>query len=343
MRIKNLYRIFLPIAIISLFAFANSCSKDEPFSNIKSSKRIEKNGKPEVPKDTLIDKKTDSTQYVIVLIIDGPRYADTWEAAGTPLIPYRKTLSKLGCLSTSFYNNGVTTTVPGHTAICTGVYQTINNGGAEIPDYPSFMQVWRKTFNQPANKAWIVASKDKLEVLSNCTNIKWKDNYRPMTDCGISGLNTGYRDDLTTLNKVQTILQTEEPGLMLINFKQPDAAGHSGDSLDYLQGIFDTDNYVNIIWNFIQNNDHYKNKTALIVTNDHGRHTAGHLDGFVSHGDDCAGCRHIEFLGLGPDFKENYISTTAYSQIDIAPTIAYLLGFKMPFGNGKVMKDLLEE
>jgi hypothetical protein len=340
MRIKMLNKILLSIAIFSIFAMFNSCNKNEPFGYNTVSKRIDKNTKPEDPKDTLINK-ADSTKYVIVLIIDGARYADTWEAAGTPLIPYRKTLSKSGCLGASFYNNGITSTVPGHTAICTGVYQTINNAGLETPDYPSFLQVWRKTFNQPANKAWIISSKDKLEVLSNCNDIKWKDKYRPMTDCGISGLNSGYRDDLTTLNKSLTVLQTEQPSLMLINFKQPDAAGHTGDSLAYLQGIFDTDNYVNLLWNFIQSNEHYKNKTALIVTNDHGRHTAGHLDGFISHGDDCAGCRHIEFLALGPDFKKNYVATTAYQLTDIAPTIAYLLGFKMPVGSGKVIKELL--
>jgi hypothetical protein len=48
-------------------------------------------------------------------------------------------------------------------------------------------------------------------------------------------------------------------------------------------------------------------------------------------------------MALGPDFKKNYISTTAYEQIDIAPTIAYLLGFKMPFNSGKIMKEMLEE
>lgn len=343
MRLSNTRKLLVLLIASATFAFVYSCSKEQPFNSSSSSKRIIDKEKPTNPKDTIIKPAADSTENVIVLIIDGPRYADTWEAIGTPLIPYRKALLKSGFFCTSFYNNGITSTVPGHTAICSGVYQTINNGGAEIPENPSYLQVWRKTFSTPANKAWIVSSKDKLEVLSNCKERKWNNKYRPMTNCGINGLNTGYRDDLTTYSNVKNILETDQPNLMLINFKQPDAAGHTGDSLDYLQGIFDTDNYVNLLWNFIQSNAHYKNKTALIVTNDHGRHTAGHLDGFVSHGDDCAGCRHIEFLALGPDFKKNYISTAAYQQIDIAPTIGYLLGFKMPFGNGKVMYELFEK
>ena len=39
----------------------------------------------------------------------------------------------------------------------------------------------------------------------------------------------------------------------------------------------------------------YKDKTTLIVSNDHGRHIDS-KGGFQNHGDDCAGCRHIEFL-----------------------------------------------
>ncbi len=337
---KKTHSIILIISLLIAGTAIHSCNKDYAYLKEETHhKRIDKNN----PEDSIVKPAADSTENIIILIIDGPRYSDTWEALGTPLIPYRKQLLKSGFFCASFYNNGTTTTTPGHTAICTGVYQSINNSGSEIPMYPSFMQAWRKFSGKPAEKAWIVASKDKLAVLNNCKDTKWQNHYQPMTDCGINGLGTGYRDDLTTLNKVQSILSTHEPNLMLINFKQPDAAGHTGDSLAYVQGIFDTDNYVNLLWNFIQSNAHYKNKTALIVTNDHGRHSAGHLDGFISHGDDCAGCRHIEFLALGPDFRKNYITTTAYQQIDIAPTIAYLLGFKMPLGNGKIMKEMLEE
>lgn len=318
--------------------FVYACNKDQAYFETKTTKRIPKKT---TDKDSVFVHDKSKTENVIVIIVDGARYADTWEAPGTPLIPHRKDLSERGALGTSFYNYGLTLTVSGHTAIATGMYEILNNAGAETPTYPNYMQAWRKQFNQPAEKAWIIASKDKLEVIKNCKDQKWKNTYMPNTDCGISGLGSGYREDLITLGIAKEVLANYTPNLMLINFKQPDMAGHSGDSLAYLQGIIDSDNYVKQLWDFIQSNANYKDKTAFIVTNDHGRHTAGHLDGFISHGDDCAGCRHIELLAIGPDFKKNYISTTAYSQTDIAPTIAYLLGFKMPAGNGKIMKDLL--
>jgi hypothetical protein len=342
MNTSNLTKFLIPIIAISVVVFIIACNKDTEYhNNGKASKRTNKKAEPTQPKDSISLPNADTTENVIVVIVDGARYADTWESMGTPLIPNRKKLSQEGAFCTSFYNNGLTLTISGHTAIVSGIYETLNNSGAQTPSFPSYMQVWRKTFAQPANKAWIITSKDKLEVIQNCTEPKWKNLYNPLTNCGNEGLGTGYRDDLTTLNKAKEILTMYTPNLMLINFKQPDMAGHSGDSLAYVKGIKDSDDQVKQLWDFIQNNEHYKNKTTVIITNDHGRHSPGLLDGFKSHGDNCAGCKHIEFLGLGPAFKKNYISTTAYSQIDIAPTIAYIMGFKMPFGNGKVMKDLL--
>jgi len=286
--------------------------------------------------------KSYKTRNVIVLIVDGPRYTETWGHSTRQYIPHRSTLLQHGVLCSNFYINGVTSTNPGHTAICTGVYQKLENSGLEYPANPSVFQCWLKKYQRPSSEAWVISSKDKLEVLSNCTNIEWKDMHRPMSDCGNMGIFTGYREDSTTFNKVKYTLMNNHPRLMLINFKQPDAAAHANDSAGYLLGIIDTDNYVNQLWQQIQSDDFYKNKTTLIVTNDHGRHTAGLLDGFVSHGDTCEGCRHIEFFAIGPDFKQNHISTVNYEQIDIASTIAELMSFEMPFAKGKVMRDIFQ-
>lgn len=142
--------------------------------------------------------------------------------------------------------------MPGHTAITTGVYQDISNDGKEYPQNPSFFQNWLKQTQQASSKAWIVTTKDKLEVLADCVNSNWKGTFNPMTDCGINGLGTGYRLDQTTFQSVKAILTRDHPKLMLINFKQPDDAGHKADSLAYLKGIIDTDNYVDLLWQALQ-------------------------------------------------------------------------------------------
>lgn len=283
------------------------------------------------------------TQNVIIIVVDGPRYSETWGEPSRQYIPHRSAMLQQGVFCSKVYNNGTTSTNPGHTAICTGVYQNINNGGAEYPAYPSIFQYWLKTFGRPDSESWIIATKDKLEVLSDCTDHTWKGTFRPKTDCGVNGLGTGYREDSTTFKNAKIKLSTNHVRLALINFKQPDAAGHANDSSAYLQGIIDTDNYVYQIWQFLQNDNFYKDRTTLIITNDHGRHTAGYLDGFISHGDNCDGCRHVEFFAMGPDFRQNYVSDITYEQIDIPATISQLMGFSMPTSTGKVMKDIFRK
>jgi predicted AlkP superfamily pyrophosphatase or phosphodiesterase len=282
------------------------------------------------------------TKNVIIVVIDGPRYSETWGLPSRVLIPNRAELLKEGVLCTKFYNNGHTFTNAGHAALTTGVYQYISNDGAEYPKHHSVFQSWLKQTKKNADQAWIITSKDKLAVLSDCIEPEWKGKFRPMTDCGNNGLGTGYRNDSITFYKAITILQIHHPGLTLINFKEPDASGHSKDSAGYVRGIIDTDHYIRQLWDFIQSDSLYKNKTTLIITNDHGRHTAGHLDGYVSHTDNCDGCRHIEFLALGPDLKKNYTFDKPYDQIDIANTIAELMGFKMPESKGKVIADIFK-
>ncbi len=313
----KLKKLFTLIAIAYLMLFW-SCSKDIPASFY-------------------------NTQNVIIVVVDGARYTETWGEASQQFIPHRSAMLSEGVFCSQFYNNGFTSTCPGHTAICTGVYQNINNTGAEYPANPSVFQYWLKTYNRPNSEAWVIATKDKLEILSDCTDPEWKGKFRPMTDCGNFGLGSGYREDFTTFMSVSTKLSSYRVRLAIINFKQPDAAAHANDSAAYLQGIKDTDNYIYQLWQQLQSDDFYKNKTTLIVTNDHGRHTAGHLDGFVSHGDNCDGCRHIEFFALGPDFKQNYISKTTYEQTDITNTVAELMGFPIPTSNGKVMKDIFKK
>ena len=83
-----------------------------------------------------------------------------------------------------------------------------------------------------------------------------------------------------------------------------------------------------------------RDRTALFITNDHGRHLDGHLDGFVSHGDDCAGCRKIELLAIGPDFRRGVMFDQHRSHIDVAVTCAALLGLTIPGSKGQIMQEL---
>jgi hypothetical protein len=283
------------------------------------------------------------TQNVIIVVIDGARYSETWGDSSHQFVPYMANeLAKSGVISTTFSNNGITYTNAGHTAITTGVYQSINNSGLEAPQHPSIFQHWLAANNKDSSNAWIIASKDKLKVLSNCNDTEWNNMSNPATSCGLNGLSSGYRTDSITLDTLLTIMDVHQPQLILVNFREPDFSAHQGSWDNYTQGIIDTDEYIHQINDFIANDPFYTGTTTLFVTNDHGRHIDGASGGFASHGDNCIGCTHLSFYASGPDFKENAVVSIPRSLIDIPATVAELLRFDMPACEGQVMIELFE-
>jgi Type I phosphodiesterase / nucleotide pyrophosphatase len=283
------------------------------------------------------------TENVIILVMDGPRYSETWGDSSHKFIPRMSNdLFPKGVINTRFFNTGKTTTIPGHTAIMTGVYQEIDNSGKELPQNPSVFQYWQKQFSQDSLASWVIASKDKLEVLSDSRDLEWGGKFNTSTNCGVNGLGTGYRADSITQNNALAILTKYHPKLVLINYREPDYSGHANSWSSYLAGIASTDEYISQIWQFIENDSIYNNKTTVFVTNDHGRHLDDVANGFVSHGDDCEGCRHINLYASGPDFKQGITVDNNRELIDIPATIGELLNLKMPTVQGEVMTELFK-
>ncbi|KAA3622297.1 MAG: sulfatase, partial [Bacteroidetes bacterium] len=244
-------------------------------------------------KETLATEQY-KTQNAIIIVMDGARFSETWGDPSHQYIPYMAgKMAKEGVFYNRFYNNGPTYTNAGHTAITTGIYQHINNSGNELPQNPSIFQHWLNSTALDSLNAWVVTSKDKLEILSDCLKTEWQGKNRPAANCGVNGIGSGYRNDSITYENALKIMATHHPKLMLINFRQPDFSAHQNDWEKYVNSIQKTDEYIFKIWNFLQNEHFYSERTALLITNDHGRHLDGIGTGFKDHGDDCEGCRHI--------------------------------------------------
>ena len=291
-----------------------------------------------------VSDKNYQTKYVITLVIDGPRYSETWGDPSHQYIPRMDSImAAQGIINEKFYNLGPTYTASGHVAMTTGFYQEINNGGLELPAYPSIFQHWINKMPNQSSDAWIITSKDKLAVLANCKDQNWIGKYLANTNCGVNGLGTGYRHDSITFQIVMDKLAQYHPRLLLVNFREPDYSGHLGNWDSYLAGIKNTDEYAYQIWNFIQNDPVYKDKTTLFITNDHGRHLDNVGDGFISHGDNCTGCQHINFFACGPDFKKDIVLNRERSLVDIHATIKELLHLHNSQTSGEVMSELFKD
>ena len=123
--------------------------------------------------------------------------------------------------------------------------------GKELPKNPSMFQYWLKATGKPQNSAYVITSKDKLEILTNCKDRDWRDQYRPSSNCGVNGNGTGYRLDAETCTNTLRILTEEKPNLVLVNFRQPDSWGHAANWEKYLITMKETDAYIYKIFQFI--------------------------------------------------------------------------------------------
>lgn len=281
---------------------------------------------------------------VIVLVLDGPRESETWRDPKRAHIPHmNQELAPQGTLLIDFKAAGPTYTSSGHTALCTGIYEDLENSkGSELPTHPSIFQAFRKASGLGADKAWVIVTKDKLAILGDTRDPAWQGKHKPSVWAGHQGkgLGSGYGEDPDTVAAVKKILARDHPRLTLINLKHPDSGGHTGVWENYIKGLEASDAFAAELWAFVQADPLYRDQTAFIITHDHGRHLDGISTGFKDHGDSCSGCRDIALLALGPDFKKGVTLESVGEQVDLPPTIAAILGFDIPWAKGRVLTEL---
>ncbi|MCW8960722.1 MAG: T9SS type A sorting domain-containing protein [Ignavibacteriaceae bacterium] len=271
-------------------------------------------------------------QNVIIVVVDGARYTETFGAGNTYIPHMYDDMRPLGTLYTNFnidYPSGHTETCPGHAAIETGTWQPIANDGSERPTKPTVFEYIRKEKGNPQSDCYAVTGKDKLDILTYSTFTGYGSDY------GGTWFGDDDRVDSTTYSKVISVMQSYHPKILVINFAQVDIAGHTGNWNNYIAAITNADNYVFQLWQHIENGDwgYSPDNTTLFITNDHGRHDDAH-GGFQSHGDGCYGCTHIMLLALGRGIAANQTSDFTTWQIDIAPTVGDLLEFQTPYSTG---------
>ena len=260
------------------------------------------------------------TENVFIVVIDGSRYTETFGDSSYKNIPnLGNKLKPLGTLFPSFYNDGKTYTVSGHSSILTGTWQILANDGSERPHKPTLFEYFRMQTNSSLNKNYVIHGKSKLNAVNYSDHSSYGINYKA------SVVEADNYDDKAVIDSAKKIVGLNHPKLTLINLPQIDRSGHDKTWDEYVDAIKQADSLVYDFWNFIQKDSVYHNKSTIFITNDHGRHT----DNYKEHGDSCEGCRHIMLLMIGPEIFQDKIDTTYYSQIDIASTSARLLNLML--------------
>lgn len=288
------------------------------------------------------------TQNVIIVTMDGQRICESLLDPTHENIPniWNK-LVPIGTTNLFCQTTVAPASIPGHYSIAIGDREELELDGNDIDSYrarvPTMFECYRKAFNKPETSVFYVSSRDNLTLRTNCSlHPYWGAAYG-----AVSAYSDSYQSqfqDIYTWQKVSELMDTYHPNIMLINFYAIDQIGHGGDYDKWKETIKRCDGYIYELWNKIQGDPIYSNKTALFITADHGRHDDEHLTGFKDHGGDlCEGCRRVQLIALGPDFKQGVIIKAYQDLIDIAPTTAELLGFNMPYAKGRVMWELFNK
>jgi arylsulfatase A-like enzyme len=220
----------------------------------------------------------------------------------------------------------------GHASILSGTREALKNNGTELSHHPTVFEYLRKETGAPTDQCWVALGKTKLQMLAFSDHKEYGWRY----GASVKKSSSEY-DNLIALENTTSVLANHHPKLMIVNIPAADEFAHNGFREKYVAAIRQADTVVASIWFAIQSDSLLRDKTTMIVTDDHGRHTMDYTD----HGDQCEGCRHIMLLIIGPDTPAGVIDTSTHKQVDIAPTVGKLLGFKTPYSVGDVIESAI--
>jgi hypothetical protein len=125
------------------------------------------------------------------------------------------------------------------------------------------------------------------------------------------------------------------PSLLWITLHDMDVA-HSGCYSLYLEGIRRSDRLCAEIWNTIQTEPEYADKTSMFILPDFGRDSDSDVggNGFQHHRTGDALSRTTWMMALGPGIREGVTVDRRIESIDLVPTLGALLGFSAQMSQG---------
>ena len=151
-------------------------------------------------------------------------------------------------------------------------------------------------------------------------NAMLRDSYKPY------GLDECL--DVFTHYEAMDYLKTHKPRVLYISYGETDEWAHHAHYKDYLDAAHQVDAWLQDIWNYIQSDPVYKNKTALFLTVDHGRGDQN-KNQWTDHGQKVPDAHEIWFAVMGPGIpaKGEMKTPMQVYQQQFAQTIASLLGY----------------
>lgn len=130
-------------------------------------------------------------------------------------------------------------------------------------------------------------------------------------------------------------LKKNKPRVVYFAFDETDDFAHHGEYGAYLNSAHYTDRFISELWNYLQSDSQYSDKTTILITSDHGRGVTA--EEWKSHGQKISIADQIWLAVIGPDTKPRgeMKGESQFYQNQVAKTVAALL--KLDYkGEGKI-------
>jgi len=286
-------------------------------------------------------------EHTFVVVIDGIRASEGFDQPGQEaLAPLVEALLPHGSLLGWMEIRGQTLTLPAHQVFLTGTYADCGNTPAMegrtllAPRAPTLFDAHRVQSGAGDERMWVVSNSP---LVSDDMDHTLMPGWGPVASARRAIDYSYSAGDDWVWDRIDEALSAHEVDLMMVNLHRTDRMGHSGDWDGYLDTIHQAALDAAAFWDRLQADPVYRDNTLLLVTTDHGRHLDGVENGWISHGDECVGCRQVFLLALGPGIRQGYSSWAPCSFLDVAPTVAHLMGLELPYHRGRVLTEILED
>jgi hypothetical protein len=295
-------------------------------------------------------------ENLFIIVINGVRYDDAFGDKNHLYIDniWNK-LRPLGTICTRFDNPELTFPIPSQMSLLTGVWHVLENPlSTNIrPVYPTLFEYWNSAHKEPGNSSYFASNDAAFGIVSCSNQAGYGATYAPVFE-----IDTVSDKNNAVYEKVMPYILEKHPSFVYLSLgtgiggkgKIGNGLGHdeckpvqkdacAPDMLNtYYESIIFMDAIVYDLWDRIQQEKVYKDKTVFLVLSVHGRHT----NEFHGFGDKCRGCRQLFMLAIGPGIQKGFVSKKDRTLIDICRTVGTIFDIPTPNAKGSIMKELFE-
>jgi len=245
---------------------------------------------------------------------------------------------------------------PGYSEILTGQAhdEEINSNEAVQNPYPSVLEFFASQMDVPQTgiasfASWsimdFIVEKERGTIFSNAGYESYESAdqaIQVLSDLQFKTLSpwNTVRHDAYTFRFAMDYLKTHRPKVLYIALGETDDWGHEQRYDRVVQSLHANDGYFRELWEFLQSDQQYKDKTTILVTTDHGRGDG--VEDWPHHRSNIDSSQYTWIAVIGPDHagRGSWQDTGTIGMNQVAATLAAFIGLDYSGWNEEAGKPI---